>query len=73
MNEDDATRNDLVESQGVNAGSLAAERDRRPSTQIPVEPATGSPQTNADPADELVGAPGQEPGYPGQQLEAGEG
>jgi hypothetical protein len=62
-------RRDLVEQQGVNAGSPLGERDRRPSTDPPVEPAAGEP-SGPEPAERLVGAPGDEPG---QQLEVGEG
>jgi hypothetical protein len=66
---DDNQRDDLVEQQGVNAGSALGERDRRPSGDPPVEPASGRP-AGAEPAERLVGAPGDEPG---QHLEAGEG
>jgi hypothetical protein len=74
-NESTSDRDDLVETQGVNAGSLAADRDRRPSSSPPVQPASGGPTIEGEePADdELVGAPGQRPGVPGQQMESGEG
>ncbi len=62
-------RNDLVESQGVNAGSELGERDRRPSADPPVHAAEGGPVT-PEPAERLVGAPGDELA---QQLEADEG
>jgi hypothetical protein len=62
-------RDDLVEQQGVNAGSSLGERDRRPSGDPPVRPAEGGP-AKPEPAERLAGAPGDEPG---QQLEVGEG
>jgi hypothetical protein len=68
------TADDLVEPEGVNAGSAAAERDRQPDGDVP---ASAEPVDVPDPpaaaGDELVGGGGQRPDRPGQQLEAGEG
>jgi hypothetical protein len=70
----DSAKHDLVEPQGVNAGSAAGERDRRPSADIDVEPTDGRPVREGDqPAERLVGAPGQQEGLPGLQTEVGEG
>jgi hypothetical protein len=71
----DNDRNDLVEQQGVNAGSVDADRDRRPSGTIPVPAATGEPVREGQEAvdGEMVGAPGQVAGIPGQQMQEGEG
>lgn len=81
MTADDRTperRPDLVEPEGVNAGSGPAERDRRPDAtdQVPASAATiHVPQPESEPAagEELVGAAGQRDDRPGQQLEVGEG
>jgi hypothetical protein len=62
-------RHDLTEQQGVNAGSSLGERDRRPSGDPPVHTAEGRP-AKPEPAERLVGAPGDDPA---QQLEVGEG
>lgn len=67
--ESNERRDDLVEQQGVNAGSALGERDRRPSTDPPVKPAAGEPAA-PEPAERLAGAPGD---GPAQQLEVGEG
>lgn len=61
---------DLVEPGGVNAGSVAAERDRRPSGDIDVGEVDGDLERDAPPTDEVVGVPGDELS---QQLAAGEG
>jgi hypothetical protein len=65
---------DLVEPEGVNAGSSAAERDREPDGEVE---ATAEPLDVPDPpaaaGDELIGAAGQRADRPGQQVEAGEG
>ena len=75
MHEPDPNRNDLIAPGGINAGADAAERDRLPDGDISVDelPANGGPSTDADPPDELVGAPGQTDDTPGQQLGLGEG
>jgi len=73
MSDERTNRDDLVEPQGVNAGSTRGERDRRPDADVP---ATGEARLPPDPAgvpDELVGTPGQDEHGPGQQMEAGEG
>jgi len=59
---------DLVEPEGVNAGSARAERDRRPSGDATPTPRRGDPQTTAPPIEEGVGLPGQRADVPGQQL-----
>ena len=64
----DDTVRDLVEPEGVNAGSSAAERDRRPSSDIPVRTAAGEPEREAPPIEEAAGLPEQRPDVPGQQL-----
>ena len=61
---------DLVEPGGVNAGSAAAERDRRPSGDIDVGTIDGGLERDAPPVDEAVGVPGDELS---QQLDVGEG
>jgi hypothetical protein len=68
----DEPAKDLVETEGVNAGSGRAERDRQPSGQPPVEARTGDPPHEAPPAERLVGPPDQEAATPGQELAAGE-
>ena len=62
----------LVEPEGVNAGSAAAERDRRPSGDVEVAPADPIPPSHGTDG-EMIGAPGQRDGVPGQQYEVGEG
>jgi len=56
MPDDEAPR-DLVEDEGVNAGSGAAERDRRPSERPTVRPATGGPPDQPEPPERLLGPP----------------
>jgi hypothetical protein len=64
---------DLVEPEGVNAGSAGGERDRLPDGEVPAS-AREPIIPPVRPADgELVGVPGQVDGTPGQTLEAGEG
>jgi hypothetical protein len=63
---------DLVEDEGVNAGSRDAERDREPSGRPPVRPKVGGPPAQAPPAERLVGPPAQDGRTPGQELAAGE-
>jgi hypothetical protein len=69
--EDESVR-DLVEAEGVNAGSAAAERDRQPSEDPPVRPKVGAPLSQAPPAERLTGPPEQDARTPGQELAAGE-
>jgi len=74
MTDASSERDDLVEPEGVNAGASLAERDRLPdgepaATDGPALPPEPTPTT----PDEMVGAPGQADGTPGQQMEAGEG
>ena len=69
--EDESVR-DLVEDEGVNAGSAAAERDRQASKRPPVRPRVGAPLAQTSPAERLVGAPEQGTSTPGQELAAGE-
>lgn len=64
---------DLVEPEGVNAGSALGERDRRPDGEAAASSAAATVPAPQPRADELVGLPGQAPNEPGQQLEAGEG
>lgn len=64
------TEHDLVAQQGVNDGSSAAERDRRPDGDPPATDAHRLPPAPTAHGDEYAGAPGDEPS---QQLEAGEG
>jgi hypothetical protein len=52
----------LVEPQGVNAADDTPEEEER---REPRPPRTTGP--DASTSDEMVGAPGQRPGYPGQQ------
>jgi hypothetical protein len=64
--------NDLVETEGVNAGSTDAERDRAGSEQPPVRARKGEPRQQAPPAERLIGPPEQGGAIPGQELAAGE-
>jgi hypothetical protein len=63
---------DLVEPEGINAGSSAAERDRRPDADVDIDasPVQVRPERDAPPRRDLVGTPGDEPA---QQLGVGEG
>ncbi len=65
---------DLVEPEGVNAGSTLAERDRRPDGSVSAGD-TGRLPPEPTPAEsgEMAGAPGEDGRTPGQQTEAGEG
>jgi len=69
---DNESAKDLVETEGVNAGSGDAERDREASGHPPVEARTGDPPQQAPPAERLIGPPEQEGRTPGQELAAGE-
>ena len=66
-------RQDLVEPEGVNAGSTAAERDRLPSGDIDVTTAAGEPQRDADAPEGLLGTPFRTDHTPGQEYAVGEG
>ena len=66
-------RDDLVEPEGVNAGSAHGERDRHPDAVVPATDEARLPPEPTGGADEMVGAPGQDEHGPGQQMEAGEG
>jgi hypothetical protein len=68
-----ADRQDLVEPEGVNAGSAAAERDRRPDGQVGATADAVRPSAPPARDDPMVGAPGQRDDSPGQQMEEGEG
>jgi hypothetical protein len=69
---DHEPRHDLVQPEGVNAGS-ASERDRRPSGDVPLRPLHGAPIRDAPPAETLIGPPPQDGSGPGQELAEGEG
>ena len=73
MSEDRSNRDDLVEPEGVNAGATLGERDRRPDGTVAATDGAQLPPDPTEGADEIVGAPGQDPHGPGQQLEVGEG
>jgi hypothetical protein len=74
MQSDEPARPDLVEPEGVNAGSGPAERDRRGDGEVTADDRPRRPPEHGpDAGDELAGAAGQVPGVPGQQLEEGEG
>jgi|GEM_PF-4719916 len=70
---DERPRTDLVEPEGVNAGSAAAERDRRPDGDVVAGREVAGPELRPEPPEELVGVDDQRPGTPGQELAAGEG
>jgi hypothetical protein len=70
MTHDEALR-DLVEEEGVNAGSRAAERDRRASGHPPVGAAAEAPTEPSPPPERLIGPPEQGTRTPGQELAAG--
>ena len=71
MQSDQPARPDLVEPEGVNAGSAPAERDRHSDGTVAADGGVRHPpDLGPDAGDELAGAPGQ---TPGQQLEEGEG
>ena len=70
---DESTRPDLVEPEGVNAGSTLGERDRHGDGVVPATGDARLPPESTGGGDELVGAPGQDDHTPGQQLAAGEG
>lgn len=69
-------KDDLVEPEGVNAGSGVSEDKSDTAADVT---AGGSPERASEALDqppaatELLGAPGDQPGAPGQQLAAGEG
>src|SRR4051812_42252163 len=69
---DDESTKDLVEDEGVNAGSREAERDREASRDVEVHPSRGAPSASPPPPERLVGPPEQGPCAPGQELAAGE-
>ena len=71
MTQDEAPR-DLVEDEGVNAGSRAAERDRRASGHPPVGAPAEPPPERSPPPEQLIGPPEQGTRTPGQELAAGE-
>lgn len=66
----DSTGDDLVQRSGVTGGSVAAERDRRPSSSIDVGEVDGRLERDAPPPAEAVGVPGDDLS---QQLDVGEG
>ena len=68
---DDESADNLIEPEGVNAGSRYAERDREVSESPPVRPRAGEPKQQAPPAERLVGPPDQQACTPGQELAAG--
>jgi hypothetical protein len=74
MQRDEPARPDLVEPEGVNAGSAPAERDRRGDGEVAADDVPRRPpEQGPDAGDELVGPSAQRPGEPGQQLAEGEG
>ncbi|MBA9001390.1 MULTISPECIES: hypothetical protein [Thermomonospora] len=61
------TPDDLVESQGVNAGPpIDKEPDPHPDPAPAPDP-PDEPEVGAALSDEMAGLPDQRPGYPGQQ------
>jgi hypothetical protein len=73
-NEHAPHRHDLVEPQGVNAGTAGGERDRLPDGEPPATDAAAEvPPAHDAQTDGRVGMPGEPAGTPGQQLAAGEG
>ncbi len=74
MENDEPARKDLVEPEGVNAGSTPAERDRRGDGEVSADDVVRHPPYEGpDAGDEMVGPAGQRPDTPGQQLAEGEG
>ncbi len=67
------SRDDLVEPEGVNAGSSLGERDRRPDGGVHATDEAVLPPPPSAGDGQLAGAPGEADDTPGQQLEAGEG
>jgi hypothetical protein len=68
----DTSAKNLVEDEGLNAGSGAAERDREPSARPPVERRIADPPSQAPPPERLIGPPEQGACTPGQEVASGE-